>query len=52
MQGRWSEATELAEQAHALRRDADTTRLIAIGHLIQRDFGKAWMWYELTEANS
>jgi hypothetical protein len=41
----WVEATRLAEQVHALRRDADSGQLLAICRLMQRQFPEAWVNY-------
>jgi hypothetical protein len=34
-----------ARRAHALRSDADSLRLLALGHLQRRDFAAAWHFY-------
>jgi hypothetical protein len=34
-----------AEQAHILRRDEESARLMALGHLLRRDFPAAWQIY-------
>jgi hypothetical protein len=41
----WAEATRLAAQAHALRKDSDSGRLIAICHLMQSQFAQALEWH-------
>jgi hypothetical protein len=39
-------ALAAAEHAHRLRPDADTSRLLAITHLLRRDFSQAWRYYQ------
>ncbi len=39
------EAVRLAEGAHGLRDDADARRLIAVGHVLSRNFAAAWQTY-------
>jgi hypothetical protein len=34
-----------AGQAHGLRKGEDSRRLLALGHLLARDFAGAWRWY-------
>jgi hypothetical protein len=43
--GDWPEMSRLARQAHDLRRDEDTLRLLALGRLLARDFAGAWRSY-------
>jgi hypothetical protein len=43
--GDWREVTRLAGQAHDLRRDEDSRRLLALAHLVQRHFAEAWQVY-------
>jgi hypothetical protein len=38
----WDSALALAGQAHALRHDEDARRLLAVVHLLRRDFPTAW----------
>jgi hypothetical protein len=45
-QGRLDEALYFAEGALALRRDAPTQRLMAVLHLLRRDFARAWQAYQ------
>jgi hypothetical protein len=40
-------AAHFAAEAHLLRRDEDSRRLLAIGRLLQRDFAGAWEAYQL-----
>ena len=40
-QQRWAAAEQLARGAHVLHRDADSTRLLAVCHLMQRQFAEA-----------
>jgi hypothetical protein len=44
--GSWEEAHAAATRANALRRDADSQRLLAICALMQRDFATAWKIHE------
>jgi hypothetical protein len=34
-----------ARRAHGLRQGEDSRRLLALGHLLSRDFAGAWRWY-------
>jgi hypothetical protein len=43
--GRWPRAAALAEGADALRSDAESRRLLAAAHLMQRHFARAWECY-------
>ena len=43
--GRPEEALVLAWGAEQLRRSPDARRLIAVAHLLRRDFAAAWRWY-------
>src|SRR5436853_1591430 len=40
------ELTAAAGHAHRLRADADSLRLLALGHLVRRDFARAWEFYQ------
>jgi hypothetical protein len=44
--GGGAHATRFAAEAHLLRRDEDSRRLLAIGRLMQRDFAGAWEAYQ------
>jgi len=39
-------ALDVAERAHRLRPDTESRRLLAISHLLGRDFAKAWHYYQ------
>lgn len=41
----WRRALALAEGADTIRHDADAARLMAVLHLLRRDFAKAWQRY-------
>jgi hypothetical protein len=43
--GRADEALARAAEAEQLRHGADARRLIALAHLLRRDFAAAWQWY-------
>jgi uncharacterized protein HemY len=43
--GEWRAAREHAETANWLRGDADARRLMAMAHLLGRDFAVAWQCY-------
>jgi hypothetical protein len=43
--GRWPEAVRHAAQAHWMRRDEESRRLLAVAHLLNRDFPAAWRCY-------
>jgi hypothetical protein len=43
--GQGQPAVALAQGAQALRLDPVTQRLAALGHLVQRDFARAWQIY-------
>src|SRR4051812_45501243 len=43
--GDWPAAARQAEQAHALRRDAEAARLAAVAALMQGDPARALRWY-------
>jgi len=45
-QGQPEQALSLAEQAHALRDDAESRRQLAICHLFRRQFELAWRYYQ------
>ena len=38
-------ALDAARQAHGLRADDTSRRLLAISHLLRRDFPRAWRYY-------
>jgi hypothetical protein len=42
---RWSEAAAQAMVAHELRADEESRRLLAVCHLMRRDFERAWQFY-------
>lgn len=44
--GEWQAAVEHAETADWLRGDAESRRLIAVAHLLGRDFAGAWQCYQ------
>jgi|SRR5581483_11584904 len=44
-EGRWRSARAVAEGIHALRRDADSARLLAALSLLQGNFERAWREY-------
>ncbi len=39
-------ALELAEEVNGLRWDEESSRLLALVHLLRRDFAAAWQWYQ------
>jgi hypothetical protein len=41
-----------ATRAHELRKGEDSRRLLALGHLLARDFAGAWRWYNGIKAGS
>jgi hypothetical protein len=43
--GEWLQASDLAAEAHGLRRDEDSRRLLASARLMQGDFEGAWQAY-------
>lgn len=43
---RWSEALQLAEQAHTLHRNQDSWQLLALCQLVLRQFPAAWRSYQ------
>ena len=43
--GRWRRALALAEGADTLHHDEQSRRLLAVIHLLRRDFGRAWKCY-------
>jgi hypothetical protein len=45
-------ALETAERAHRLRPDAETRRLLAVAHLLRRDFARAWRYYQQQHAGA
>jgi hypothetical protein len=45
-EGRAVTATELAARASELRRDEASLRLLAVCHLLRRDYGEAWRAYQ------
>jgi hypothetical protein len=44
--GQSREAVERAERADWLRSDADSLRLLALAHLLNRDFSQAWRYHQ------
>jgi hypothetical protein len=48
--GQGPRAQALAEGADALRRDAESLRLLALCHLLRRDFAQAWRYYRRAAA--
>jgi len=48
--GPWSEALEYAQRAEELRCDEDSSRLLAMIHLMRRDFDAAWQMFQLFAA--
>ena len=44
--GEWQAAVENAEMAHGMRRDEDSHQLVAVAHLLGRDFVAAWQSYQ------
>jgi len=44
-QGQWQAARKHAQTANWLRSDEDTQRLVAVAHLLNRDFAAAWQCY-------
>jgi hypothetical protein len=40
--GDWPRLVAFADRADALRRDDDSRHLLALGHLMSRDFARAW----------
>jgi len=47
--GEWLRASDLAAEAHALRRDEDSRRLLAASRLMQGEFEGAWQAYRRVE---
>ncbi len=47
--GDFERARALAEDAAAMREDAESRRLLALCHLLRRDFGRAWGCYQSGE---
>jgi len=45
--GQWQEARARAARVHWLRRAEDSARLLAITHLLTRDFPRAWQLYQV-----
>jgi hypothetical protein len=45
-QGRWAHAWAGANEANGLRRDQDSLRLLAVIHLLRRQFPEAWRAYQ------
>jgi hypothetical protein len=41
----WPEAVRHAAQAHWMRHDEESRRLLAVAHLLNRDFAAAWDFY-------
>jgi hypothetical protein len=51
--GQWQRALAIADGADALRKDGESQRLLAVCHLLRRDFARAWKCYtEAMKANS
>jgi hypothetical protein len=48
-EGRWPEALAIAEGARTLRAGPAAYRLLAVGHLWQRNFARAWEYYLATK---
>ncbi len=44
--GEWQAAIELAETANWLRGDQDSRQVVAVAHLLGRDFAVAWQFYQ------
>lgn len=44
-QGQYAHAAACADGADALRRGADARQLLALCHLLQKDFSRAWELY-------
>ena len=44
--GDWGEVGRLAGEAHAMRRDEDSRRLLAAAALMRGDFAAAWRYYQ------
>jgi hypothetical protein len=45
LDGSTRQAVEAAEQADWLRGDSESCRLLALAHLLERQFGSAWEYY-------
>ena len=43
--GEWAEAIRQAVEADRLRHDEESWQLLAVAHLLNRDFAAAWRWY-------
>jgi hypothetical protein len=43
--GRWAQALAHAAEAHWLRSDKPSRRLLAVAALLNRDFDSAWFYY-------
>lgn len=50
--GRWTEAIEHAEACDWMRSDPESRRLIAVAHLLHRDFCRAWQCYQRVQPAS
>lgn len=50
-EGRWQEAARQAREADFLRSDVDSRRLLAVAHLLNRDFAAAWRCYQSNSAS-
>src|SRR5437870_4604702 len=48
--GEWQQAIEEATEADWLRSDEDSRRLLALAHLLNRDFAQAWECYRPSDA--
>jgi hypothetical protein len=51
-EGKWREAVSHAEEADKLRGDAESRRLLAVSHLLVRDFTRALTTYSLRRSAS
>ena len=43
--GRAAEAVDLGFEAEDLQQDEESSRLLAVAHLLNRDYAEAWYWY-------
>jgi hypothetical protein len=43
--GDWPGVLDYATEAHSLRHGDDSLRWLALGHLLARDFARAWRYY-------
>jgi hypothetical protein len=51
-QGRGPSLLDWAQQAHILRRDEESGRLLILGYLLCRDFAEAWRLYSGHQAQT